>query len=452
MKKDNLKLCVDLVQEARVCLSADLARHPNYADLHHMNALLQLAQGQVAVAETALQRALDLNPRYAAARTSLGHVYMLRGRFDQAGEIFAALGPDDPSGTMGQYGLALVSIGRGKLEEAQAALEECIRLTGRRVPWLHRLAVVHRRREQTETALQLWREAALDPLVSRFYERAGLPAEGEVDPESLDRVEALIPSHPGLAELEDYHGRICARTRLWNEAAEAYRRAYLTEGVLSRFHMRMGFLSSLKGDDSEALSAYKAAVEADTKYAPAQVALAFEYASQGDGEGAIRQFEEAARLRPRWPDVQYNLGLLYSGHGRDEEALERFRTSLSINPSYAHAQAAVAFTCYKLGHVAEARKEVERAIALGVRSSDLFVHMALCHRDLGDMNRAVEILNEAVALNPNDETAHYHLGFIHQQRGSRRKATAAWRTFLSLAQKGPLYEEVEAQLKNGTDD
>jgi tetratricopeptide (TPR) repeat protein len=452
MSKESLKLCLDVVQEARVCLSADLARHPNYADLHHMNALLQIAQGQMAVAETALQRALDINPRYAAARSTLGHVYLTRGRYDQASEIFGALGPDDPTGTAGQYGLALVCLGRGRLDDAQGAIEECMRLTGRQVPWLHQLGVIHRHKGEVAEALTAWREAASDSLVARFYDRAGLSESGDVDADCLDRLETLVPVHPGLADLEDYYGRICARTRLWNEAAEAYRRAYLTEGVAARFYMRSGFVASLKGEDAEALAAYVSAVEADSRYAPARVALGFEYAAQGDAGRAIEQFEEAAHLRPRWPDVQYNLGLLYAAETREDDALERFRTALSINPSYAHAQASVAFTCYKLGHVAEARKEFERAITLGIRSSDLFVHMALCHRDLGDMNRAVEILNEAVALNPGDETAHYHLGFIHQQRGARRKAMAAWRTFLTLAQKGPLYEEVQAQLRNGTDD
>src|SRR5512140_1380282 len=451
LKKEGLKLCLDVVQEARVCLSADLARHPTYPDLHHMNALLQIAQGQIAVAETALTRALDSNPRYAGARATLGHVFLSRGRYDQAAEIFGALGQDDPSGPGGQYGMALVSIGRGKLDEAKAALAECMRLTGRLVPWLHRLGVVHRHAGETDQAIALWREAAADPLITRYYERAGLH-EGELDNDCLDRLEALVPVHPGLAELEDYYGRLCARTRLWNEATEAYRRAYLPEGVLCRFHIRMSFLASLKGDDTEALNASIQAVEADGKYAPARVALGFEYSSQGEIDHAVEQFEEASRLRPRWPDVHYNLGLLYSAHGREEEALECFRTALSINPSYGHAQASVAFTCYKLGYIAEARKEFEKAVGLGMRSSDIFVHMALCDRDLGDMNRAVETLARAITLNPNDETAHYHPGFIHQQRGSRRKAMAAWRTFLTLAQKGPLYEEVQAQLRDGTHD
>jgi tetratricopeptide (TPR) repeat protein len=452
MKRDNLKLMMDVLTEARTCLQGDLARHPNWADLHHLSALLQLVQGQLATAESALQRALEINARYAGARSTLAHLYVRRQRYDQASEIYAALGPDDPSGTNGEYGQALVAMGRGRFDEALERMTKAVELTGRRVSWLHRMGVIERRMGRMAECLKLWREAAADPIVARLYERAGLNDHADPEEDCLDRIEALVSEHPGFGDLEDYLGRICARNRLWSEAAEAYRRAYLIEGIAVRYETRCGFLAGLQGDDSAALACYTRAVEADAKWAPARVALGFEYSAQGDAERATEQFEEASRLRPRWADVQYNLGLLHGAAGRLNDARERFMNALAINPNYAHAQASLAFTCYRLGEMAEARKEFDRAVTLGVRSSDLLVHLALCHRELGDMNKAIEALGEAVALNPNDEMAHYHLGFTHHVRGSRRKAIAAWKQFLSLAQKGPLYDEIEAQLRNGTDD
>ena len=452
MKRENLKLMMDVLQEARTCLQGDLARHPGWADLHHLSALLQLVQGQLATAESALQRSLEINPRYAAARSTLAHLYVRRQRYDQAAEIYAALGTDDPSGTSGEYGLALVAIGRGKFDEALERLNRAVEMTGPRVPWLHRLGVVERRLGRIPECLAHWRQAAADPIVTRLYERAGLDEHATPDDELMDRIESLVSEHPGFSDFEDYLGKICARNRLWSEASDAYRRAYLMEGFLVRYEVRMGLLSALQGDDNAALACYTRAVGADANWAPARVALGFEFSSQGELEQATEQFEEAARLRPRWADVQYNLGLLHGAAGRLDEARERFMNALAINSNYAHAQASLAFTCYRMGEMAEARKEFERAVSLGVRSSDLLVHLALCQRELGDMNRAVESLAEAVALNPSDEMAHYHLGFTHHVRGSRRKAIAAWRQFLLLAQKGPLYDEIEAQLKNGTDD
>lgn len=452
MKRDNLKLTMDVLQEARVCLQADLARHPGWADLHHLSALLQLVQGQLATAESALQRSLEINPRYAAARSTLAYLHLRRQRYDQAAEIYTALGADDPSGTSGEYGLALVAAGRGRFDEAIERLNRAVELTGPRVPWLHRLGVMERRLGRHAECLARWREAAADPIVTRLYERAGLSDQAEPGEELMDRMEVLALEHPGFSDLEDYLGKICSRNRLWAEAADAYRRAYLMEGFRVRYETRMGLLSALQGDDPAALGCYTRAVEADAHWAPARVALGFEYASQGELEQATEQFEEAARLRPRWADVQYNLGLLHGAADRLPEARERFLNALAINENYAHAQASLAFTCYRLGEMAEARKEFERAVSLGILSSDLLVHLALCHRELGDMNRAIESLSEAVALNPGDEMAHYHLGFTHHVRGARRKALAAWRQFLTLAQRGPLYDEIEAQLRDGTND
>ena len=221
MKRDSLKLMMDVLQEARTCLQGDLARHPNWADLHHLSALLQLVQGQLATAESALQRALEINPRYAGARSTLAHLYVRRQRYDQAAEVYSALGADDPTGTSGEYGLALVAMGRGRFEEALERMNKAIGMTGRRVPWLHRLGVIERRMGRQAECLASWREAAGDPIVARLYERAGLSEHAEPDDELMDRIEGLVAEHTGFSDLEDYLGKICARNRLWSEATEA---------------------------------------------------------------------------------------------------------------------------------------------------------------------------------------------------------------------------------------
>jgi tetratricopeptide (TPR) repeat protein len=449
--RQTLRLCLDVAREARSCLSAELGRHPGYADLHHLNALLYLSRREFVPAEAALQRALEANPRYAAARASLGHLQIALGHPERAREIFGSLGADDPTGTAGRFGLALVAMAERKFEQAEAGLEECLAQGGRRVPWLHHLGVARNRRGDAAGAVSAWREAAGDQLAGRCYREKGLPAEGPVDSEVLSRLESLIPDHPGLADLEDYFGRIQARAGLWKEAEESGYRAYLLEGDLCRFRMRQGFLAGLKGNDAEALAAYRQAVLADPARATARVALGFEHAAQGDRQPALEQFGTAAGLQPDWPDVQYNLGLLHAAGGSHAEAASHFRAALALHPEYAHAQAGLAFSAFHLGEFEEAGEEFEKALQLGARSSDLLVHLALCHRELGTVNRAVELLNEAVSLNPHDEMAHYHLGFIHHHRGSRRRALAAWHQYLALAERGPLYDEVEARLKSGTD-
>lgn len=445
-----LKLCLDVAQEARSCLSADLGSHPGYADLHHLSALLHLSRRELVPAERALQRALEVNPRYAAARATLAYLQIAVGRPEQAMEILTSLGNEDPSGTGGRYGLALVAMARGRLDEAESRLDECLEVGGRRVPWLHRLGVVRSRRGDAAGALAAWREAAADPEAAAWYRAAGLSVESPVDEGTLETLLDLIPDCPVMAELEDYFGRIYARGGLWKEAAECGIRAYLVEGDLCRLRMRQGFLAGIRGDDAGALGAYRQAVLADPARTVARVALGFEHSAQGERQAALEQFSEAARLEPAWPDVHYNLGLLHAAAGDQAQAAARFRAALALHPEYAHAQAALAFTAFHLGEFEEADAEFEKALALGARSSDVLVHLALCHRELGTVNRAVELLTEAVALNPHDEMAHYHLGFLHHQRGSRRRALAAWQQYLALAERGPLYDEVEARLKNGT--
>lgn len=452
MKRDELKLLMDPVPEARVCLQAELARHPRWADLHHLDGLLHAQQGQYVPAEAAVRRALDVNARYPAARATLAWLLLKNHHADAAVHLIDELGSDDPTGSNGEYQLALVDLAEGRPDEAAGRLRKCLVAEPGRLPWTHRLAVAEWNAGRTDEARRLWREAGTDPVVAPLYEAVGLRRDTDPNDETCGRLLDLVPEHPGMAEIEDYIGRLLARHRLWSDAEAAYRRAYMAEGRLVRYHLRRGFLSDLQGDDQAAIGSYRKAVISDPEWAPARVALAFEYSSQGDARRATEQFEVAARLRPRWADVQYNLGLLYAAAGRSDEANDRFRSALAINPGYAHAQASLAFSSFQLGRMEEARAGFERAVELGIWSSDLFVHLALCHRALGSNDQAIASLQQATTFEPVDEMAWYYLGVIHHERGARRKALGAWKQYLAIAQRGPLYDEIEAHLRSGTDD
>lgn len=448
--KQDLKLCLDVVLEARIGMTAELARHPEYADLRHLLALLEMSVGNLPAAETAVSLALEVNPRFPAARSTLAHLHLLAGRLSRAAEIFRALDTDDPTGTRGQYGQALVALADGRAEEAISRLEACIEMTGRRLPWLHRLGVAHLSAGNIPAAVTLWREAASDPIAGPLYAEVGWTGLGTPGDTLLQTVAGLIPANTGLAPIEEHFGKLYARGRLWSEARQAYRRGYQLDGDLARYEARLGALASVQGRDIEAIAHYQKSVDANPNHVPARVALAFELSAQGDIERAIEQMEAAARLRPGWPDIQYNLGLHYTDTGRFSEARTCFLNALRVNPAYAQAQLGLAFSWFKSGEFPMARVEFEKVLALGLESSDILLHLALCHLETGEVERSLEVLAEAQAVNPDDPRIYLHLGRIHQTRGSRRKAFAAFQRFTELSPGGTLPAEFESELRDGT--
>ncbi len=89
----------DLAHAARVARrGAD--RHATRADAHDLVARIALAQDDVAAAEAAWARVLDLAPEFGAAHRGLGFLRYQQGRFDEAEahlEVARRADPDDPA-------------------------------------------------------------------------------------------------------------------------------------------------------------------------------------------------------------------------------------------------------------------------------------------------------------------------------------------------------------------
>ncbi len=68
---------------------------PKMPDIHHMRALVYVAKGDPLQAIEAAKRAVELNPKYSAANTTLGKLLMDNGRSDEAIKYLKAAAADD---------------------------------------------------------------------------------------------------------------------------------------------------------------------------------------------------------------------------------------------------------------------------------------------------------------------------------------------------------------------
>lgn len=98
---------------------------PGFADVHYMVGLVHERSGDLEAASTSLERALEINPRYAEAVAALVSVYERRGLFERSRELAAALRPAAESAA-GE----LDATTRGKLANLHAALGDAYREAG----------------------------------------------------------------------------------------------------------------------------------------------------------------------------------------------------------------------------------------------------------------------------------------------------------------------------------
>ncbi|HSS50546.1 MAG TPA: tetratricopeptide repeat protein, partial [Thermoanaerobaculia bacterium] len=84
--------------------------------------------GDVAGAEAAYRKALEVNPEAAAAYTNLAALLRVRGRDDEAGELLSLAARSDGRNPFSYIALGDLSLSHGRLEEARTFYQKALRL------------------------------------------------------------------------------------------------------------------------------------------------------------------------------------------------------------------------------------------------------------------------------------------------------------------------------------
>ena len=204
----------DLRRSRAVALDG-LARHPDDPELLWMAGSASLELDADDAAEH-FARLVELDPGHAPAWRGLGSALQARGRLDEAAAAFdraVDLRPDDVPALID---LGHAAYGQGRTDDAAAYLSRAARLEPGNVDLLRSVTAVHRRRGQTQAALDTARL-----LVERRPEDVGATLEvaelslelGRLDDaaaayQSLRRIDA-----EGGHEVYAYHGLIAVELR-----------------------------------------------------------------------------------------------------------------------------------------------------------------------------------------------------------------------------------------------
>ena len=76
-------------------------------------------------------------------------------------------------------------------------------------------------------------------------------------------------------------------------------------------YIALGSLSSLLGNDDDAISALETAVRIKPDHAKAQFTLGNLYSQQKKYEKAAEAFKKAVKINPKFAEARYNLGIAY---------------------------------------------------------------------------------------------------------------------------------------------
>jgi tetratricopeptide (TPR) repeat protein len=352
--------------------------------------------GNLDMAISALQNAVDADPHFALGYAELGEAYRLKNRVDP-----------DPRW----------------IEKASANLLRASQLNDKLAVTYVALGKMHSSLNKEDLALQEFQKAL------------------EINPRDADAL-------GGIASCYEHMGRL-------KDAEDTFARAAALRPDYWDGYNGLGAFYSRQNRSAEAAAEYRRVIELTPDNSAAYSNLGVAYMSIGDAKSlelAAAAFQKSLALTPTY-EAYANLGALYALQKRYGDAAEATRQALKINDKNwlvwdnllqsslwlgekslaqdARVHTLELLTAYVAQHADEATPlanlacfyaedhqrekalaELNGALALAPKDSEVLLRAAEVYKDLGDRKRALEYIREGLnnGATPDDVRGRYGLG------------------------------------------
>lgn len=152
------------LDEAKAAYEALLVKHADVAEVHYNLGYIAFQKKDMAVAEAAYKKALELKPDYSLAYTALAEVYQATEGQAKAVEYLSGVAAQMPEDGKIQYRLGLFHVSSGKYAEAGAAFEKAQQLDPENAEIYYQLGTIYVGKNDVAKAVEsLEKYLALNP-------------------------------------------------------------------------------------------------------------------------------------------------------------------------------------------------------------------------------------------------------------------------------------------------
>ena len=186
----------------------------------------------------------------------------------------------------------------------------------------------------------------------------------------------------------------------------------------------------------EAVAAYRKALELAPNDALTHYDLGVALGNKGAARQALEEFETAVRLKPAWAPAHYALGTTYYELHELPSALKQLRKVIQLDPSNANAHQLLAHVYVDQSDFSSALAELTRAVALKP-SGELYFELGQVEGQLGKLDAAAVQYRKALRLDPKLARAHVMLGIVLRRQSNHKDALAEFRQAVRLDPNDP---------------
>ncbi len=388
------------VKSLRQTLEASRAQHGQNAGFHIALATLDYREKNFTNCQTVLKRALEVDPKNAAAHSALGNLYLFLNQPVEAGEHFkAAYDFSSPRSTR-RIDFVDFKIKVGEIAAAKTLLKDIVSQAPDYIPALNR---------QVELALAEKNPQEAAAVLKNIFAR---------DPQNFEAL--MVQGRMFLAE---------------GDAAKAlthYERVRATYDKVPQVYYQLAVANLATNNIPEATGHLNQAVTLDPDFAEATILLAELNLRKGDAAAAVGPLTELLKKRPQVHQTYLLLGAAHRARNNLESAAEVYRrlaTSFPKNP-----QGSVLLGNIYLLQVKTnlARQQFEKALSLAPNYLPALEQLVGVDLDEQKFDAAFQRLGEQQAKHPKAPEIQILLAKAWFQKRDTNQVEAALRKAIEL--------------------
>jgi len=389
---------------------------PRFAFAHYFLGLARLGNNDIALAQTAFAKALELNPLWVEPRAALARIYLASGNYDRAWKESDQILQVQPR----NFDI-LTLAGTAQLKKGQGALA---------------LDLFRRAKEINPADASLHIDMGAAYIVQKKYPQALTESE-EALKLAPDRIDALAQIAQVLSLQGNQKG---AFDRVEQQLAKTRNKAEV--------YQLLGQLSVDQRDYEKAIDYLKKAVNLNPDLVSAYFAIASTYVAQKKFDQAIDQYQKLIPKDPTSIQLHMTLGLLYDDKHQPDKANEHYRKVLDIKKNFSPAANNLARNYVRHGENLDvALGLAERAREFDSNDPSIADTLGWIYYKKGAYLKAIGLLKESSEkLKNRNPSVLYHLGMAYSKKGDNILAKESLLKALKLDENFPEAKEAKLAL------
>ncbi len=403
--RGNLALARKDPRAAIADLRSVLRDQPNALGVMRALARAHLANGEPALAEETMRRAVEANPKDAGARLDLAQLLAQIGKPDQAKPVIDELVKQSPDNLQALDAQFKIAFATHDLVTAKSAADAITATQPKLAAGYFYQGQVAESDKRLDEAARLYAQALdLQPEAEQPLQAITrvLVAEKRA-PDAIKRLDAVSVNFPKAPIAPNLKGEVLLAMQHPADAVAAFKVAIEREPKWWVPYRNLAFAQAASQDPGGAIATLRAGIDKATSRDPLQAELTALYERQGKIDEAIAVYEGALRDNPDSEVAANNLAMLLANHRTDAQSLDRAkqlasRFSESANPSFLDTYG---WVLYKRGEAEAAVAALQTAAAKSDDAPIALYHLGMAQALAGEPDAAKASLTRSVSSGKN---------------------------------------------------